>query len=54
MTNSSAPRRHSVWDQTEERPLAVITGASSGIGYNLARLAALNGFDLVVAADEGR
>ena len=33
------------------RPLAVVTGASSGIGYELARLAAENGFDLVVAAD---
>ncbi len=35
-------------------PLAVVTGASSGIGYDLARLAALNGFDLVVVADEER
>ena len=33
------------------RPLAVVTGASSGIGYELARLCAQNGFDLVVAAD---
>jgi uncharacterized protein len=33
------------------RPLAVVTGASSGIGYELARLCAENGFDLVVAAD---
>ena len=33
------------------RPLAVITGASSGIGYELARECAKNGFDLVVAAD---
>jgi uncharacterized protein len=31
-------------------PLAVITGASSGIGYELARVCALNAFDLVVAA----
>lgn len=31
-----------------------MTGASSGIGYDLARFAALNGFDLAVAADEGR
>lgn len=33
------------------RPLAVVTGASSGIGYNLARIAAEHGYDLVVAAD---
>lgn len=33
------------------RPLAVVTGASSGIGYHLARLAAEHGHDLVVAAD---
>lgn len=33
------------------RPLAVVTGASSGIGYHLARLAAEHGYDLVVAAD---
>lgn len=32
--------------------LAVITGASSGIGLELARLAARDGCDLVVAADE--
>jgi uncharacterized protein len=34
------------------RPLAVVTGASAGIGYELAKLCASNGFDLVVAADE--
>lgn len=34
------------------RPLAVITGASSGIGYELARLAAEDGHDLIIAADE--
>lgn len=34
------------------RPLAVITGASSGIGYELAKLAAENGYDLIIAADE--
>ena len=33
------------------RPLAVVTGASSGIGYELARIAAENGYDLVIAAD---
>jgi short-subunit dehydrogenase len=33
------------------RPLAVVTGASSGIGYELARLFAEDSFDLVLAAD---
>ncbi len=36
------------------RPLAVVTGASTGIGYELARVCARNGFDLVVVADENR
>jgi short-subunit dehydrogenase len=35
-------------------PLAVVTGASSGIGYELAKCCASEGFDLVVAADEAR
>jgi short-subunit dehydrogenase len=34
------------------RPLALVTGASTGIGYELAQICARNGFDLVVAADE--
>jgi short-subunit dehydrogenase len=33
------------------RPLAVVTGASSGIGRHLAVIAAEQGFDLVLAAD---
>lgn len=31
--------------------MAVVTGASTGIGYELAKLCAENGYDLVVAAD---
>jgi NAD(P)-dependent dehydrogenase (short-subunit alcohol dehydrogenase family) len=35
-----------------QRPLAIVTGASTGIGYELAKCCANDGFDLVVAADE--
>jgi len=38
--------------ETNTRPLAVVTGASSGIGYELAKKCAQEGFDLVVVADE--
>jgi short-subunit dehydrogenase len=34
------------------RQLAIVTGASTGIGYELAKICASNGFDLVVVADE--
>jgi len=34
------------------RPLAVVTGASTGIGLEIARLCKARGFDLVIAADE--
>jgi len=37
---------------TKYRPLAVVTGASTGIGFELARCCITNGYDLVVAADE--
>ena len=33
------------------RPLAVVTGASSGIGFYLAKECAENGYDLLIAAD---
>jgi uncharacterized protein len=36
----------------EGRPLAVVTGASTGIGYELARQCVGHGFDVIVAADE--
>ena len=35
-----------------ERKLAIVTGASSGIGREIAMLAATEGYDLVLAADE--
>jgi short-subunit dehydrogenase len=34
------------------RPLAIVTGASSGIGLELAKEAARRGYDLIIAADE--
>ena len=37
---------------TSARPFAVITGASSGIGYDLAAICAENQFDVLLAADE--
>ena len=37
---------------TAERPLAVVTGASSGIGLELARQFAQHGFDLLVTAED--
>jgi uncharacterized protein len=38
--------------QTSSRPLAVVTGASSGIGFELAKQFAQNGFDLLIAAED--
>lgn len=37
---------------TAKRPLALITGASSGIGLELSRVFAKNGFDLVMVAED--
>ena len=37
-------------DSSLTKPLAVVTGASSGIGYELAKQFAQNGFDLLVTA----
>lgn len=35
-----------------QRQFAIVTGASRGIGYELARQCAMNGFDVLLAADE--
>ena len=34
------------------RSFAIVTGASSGIGFELAKCCAERGFDLLIAADE--
>src|SRR3954463_4676193 len=39
--------------ETESHGLAVVTGASSGIGFELAKVFAENGFDLLIAAEDG-
>ena len=39
-------------ENVASRPLAVVTGASTGIGYELAKCCAREGYDLLVAADE--
>jgi short-subunit dehydrogenase len=38
--------------EQQERPLALVTGASSGIGLELARQFAEHGFDLIVAGED--
>lgn len=38
----------------QTKPLAVVTGASSGIGFELAKVFAENGFDVLVNAEDGR
>jgi len=35
----------------QQRKFAIVTGASTGIGLELAKLAARDGYDLLVAAD---
>jgi uncharacterized protein len=47
----AAERKNS---QSDARQLAVVTGASTGIGFHLAREFASHGFDVVMAADEER
>jgi Short-chain dehydrogenases of various substrate specificities len=47
---SSRENRQTV--ENGNRPLALVTGASTGIGYELAVFCAKEGFDLLVVADE--
>src|SRR4051812_4476368 len=44
-------REAKVREGGDARRLAIVTGASTGIGYELARHCAENGFDVIVAAD---
>jgi NAD(P)-dependent dehydrogenase (short-subunit alcohol dehydrogenase family) len=36
----------------DPRPLVIVTGASAGIGYELATCCAEQGFDVLIAADQ--
>jgi short-subunit dehydrogenase len=45
-------KEHDVATKASQRPLAVVTGASSGIGYELANQFAKNGYDLVICAED--
>ena len=38
---------------TSERPFAVVTGGSNGIGFELARQFVDNGYDVLIAAEDG-
>ncbi len=40
-------------DTQGRRPLALVTGASTGIGYELAKQFAQHGYDLLITAEEG-
>jgi short-subunit dehydrogenase len=39
-------------DTNDLRPLAVVTGGSNGIGYELAKQFAEHGYDLLIAAED--
>ena len=49
MSKSKAPNQ-----DCSHAPLAVVTGASTGIGFHLARVFADNNFDVLITADEAR
>src|SRR3954454_7702177 len=51
-TVRAGPGTPTAMEAPSDRPLAVVTGASSGIGYELAKQFATNGFDLVVCAED--
>lgn len=51
-TRTPRPSLAGMDDASTIRPLALVTGASSGIGLELARIFAENGFDLLVCAQD--
>jgi uncharacterized protein len=54
LADSRAPQGNHIEEKhmaVAMKPLALVTGASSGIGFELACECARNGFDLVIAAD---
>lgn len=52
MTSDTSPRLSAKDAHRAAQPLAVVTGASTGIGLELARQCLRNGFDLLIVADE--
>jgi hypothetical protein len=53
LNTASPSRRTTMTSINPSRSLAIVTGASSGIGRELAQLPAQEGHDLVIAADQG-
>jgi len=55
MTQDSSAAKSAAKDiKRSARPFAVVTGASTGIGLELAKQCAANGFDLLIVADEAQ
>jgi uncharacterized protein len=52
MTSANSNQTSSKDSNRAAPPLAVVTGASTGIGFELARQCAAKGFDLLIVADE--
>ncbi|HZH46180.1 MAG TPA: SDR family NAD(P)-dependent oxidoreductase [Roseococcus sp.] len=52
MSQSSSDAAPQQGSHAGEAQLAIVTGASAGIGRELAKLCAQNGFDLLIAADQ--